>query len=473
MDRHRLQINQSSLGSNLVNSVPNQAGHPVIMAIVALLRCRAPLLLPLLLLAAVAVILLLPSPPPPPPLPLHPVVVVPGYATNELDARLTDLYRPPPPSPSSRCGAPKVDDEGWFRLYLNHTALQDAAGVRCFAEQMTSVYDAASGDYYNAVGVETRVPFFGSVRGLRRPDPARRNFSYMDRFLARLEAAGYRDGETLFGAPYDFRYAVAPPGCPARVGTAFAARLRRLVELASRRNGGRPVTIVAHSYGGTLAHQFLLRRPLQWRRRFVRRFVPVAAPWGGVVLGMHALAAGNNLGLPFVDPAALQDEYRSLQSSLWPLPNLNAFAAARPLVTTRSRSYTAGDMPDFLRAVGLGEAVRPYESCVLPLFRELPPPQVPVVCVVGVGVDTPETLAYPGDDFDAAPRMAMGDGDGLVNLASLVAVDPAWRRRRGGEFRMVKLRNVSHIGLLVDDRALTIIIDAILRPNLSDEKKSR
>ena len=100
--------------------------------------------------------------------------------------------------------------------------------------------------------------------------------------------------------------------------------------------------ILAHSYGGTLAHRFLLRRPLPWRRRFVRRFVPVAAPWGGVVLGMMTLVAGNNLGLPFVDPVAMRGEYRSLQSSLWPLPNTNAFGAGQALVTTRSRAYTYG-----------------------------------------------------------------------------------------------------------------------------------
>jgi lysophospholipase-3 len=395
------------------------------------------------------------------PRPLPPVVVVPGYASNELDARLTELYRT---SSSPRCAARR--GQGWFRLYLNHTALEDPAELRCFAEQMTAVYDAASGgDYRNVPGVETRVPYFGSTRAFRYPDPDRRNFSYMDTFLSRLERVGYRDGETLFGAPYDFRYAVAPPGHPSRVGDAFFARLKGLVERASRLNGGQPVTIVSHSFGGTLAHQFLLRRPLPWRRRFVRRFVPVAAPWGGVVLGMFTLVSGNNLGLPFVDPAALRSEYRSLQSSLWPLPSPSVFGAAQPLVTTRSRAYTAGDMAGFLGDIGMGDAVGPYESRVLPLFRrELPSPRVPVACVVGVGVDTPEMLAYPGDGFDAAPRMVMGDGDGLVNLASLVAVDPAWRRP-ASQFSMVKVRGVSHTGLLVDDRALAVIIAAILRPS--------
>jgi lysophospholipase-3 len=96
---------------------------------------------------------------------LHPIVLVPGYASNELDARLTELYRPSSP----RCGERK--GQGWFRLFLNQSPLHDSAGVRCFGEQMSAVYDAASDDYYNVPGVETRVPFFGSTKAFRYPDP--------------------------------------------------------------------------------------------------------------------------------------------------------------------------------------------------------------------------------------------------------------------------------------------------------------
>lgn len=133
-------------------------------------------------------------------------------------------------------------------------------------------------------------------------------------------------------------------------------------------------------------------------------------------------------------------------------------------MTTRSRTYTTHDVADFLGDIRMGAAIGPYQSRGLPLFRELPSPRVPVACVVGVGVDTPEMLAYPGDDFHVTPRMVMGDGDGLVNLASLLAVDPAWRRP-AAYIRMLEVRNVSHTGLFVDDAALAVIISAILHPN--------
>jgi lysophospholipase-3 len=267
----------------------------------------------------------------------------------------------------------------------------------------------------------------------------------------------------MFGAPYDFRYVVAPAGHPSKVGDAFLRALKGLVERASRLNGGRPVTIVTHSAGGPLTHQLLVRQTLAWRRRFVRRFVPIAAPWGGAVLGMLTLVSGNNYGLPFVDARALLASGRSQQTSLWTLPSPSpaVFGTARPLVITKSRNYSAGDVADYLADIGFGEAVGPYESRVLPLFGgELPPPGVPVTNIVGVGVGTTERIVYPGDDFEGTPAMVTGDGDGVVNLASALAVETKWK-----DYRLVKVSNMTHNDLVADDRALEIVIREIQRAN--------
>ena len=90
---------------------------------------------------------------------LHPVVLVPGYASNRLEATLTAAYEPPAPACAGRQGL-------WFPLWPNHTATRDASQVPCFADQMSLVYDAGADDYRNADGVATRVPSFGSARAL-------------------------------------------------------------------------------------------------------------------------------------------------------------------------------------------------------------------------------------------------------------------------------------------------------------------
>ena len=71
----------------------------------------------------------------------------------------------------------------------------------------------------------------------------------MGRLVEALEKAGYRDGETLFGAPFDFRQAPAAAGQPCRAFSQFSRRLRALVEHASRKNGGKPVVVMSHSQG--------------------------------------------------------------------------------------------------------------------------------------------------------------------------------------------------------------------------------
>lgn len=93
---------------------------------------------------------------------LHPVVLVPGYGSNMLEGQLTAAYEPPEPS----CTAAADQLVEWFELWPNHTGVHDAAQAPCFAGQMSLVYDAGADDYRNADGVTTRVPFFGSTRGL-------------------------------------------------------------------------------------------------------------------------------------------------------------------------------------------------------------------------------------------------------------------------------------------------------------------
>ncbi|KQK22767.1 lecithin-cholesterol acyltransferase-like 1 [Brachypodium distachyon] len=371
---------------------------------------------------------------------LLPVVLVPGYGSSQLEARLTAAYEPPAP----RCGARK--GEGWFRLWpINHTAMrQNPADAPCFADQMSLVYDAVADDYGDAAGVVTRAPFFASTRGLIG----------WDRLVEQLEATGYRDGETLFGAPYDFRYSVAPR---------YYGRLAPLIESASSRNRGRPVVLVAHSQGCALAYQFLLSRPLAWRRRFVKHAVLLSAALGGFVEGMNILAAGMDYGLPNLAREATIRLARSQQSALWRLPTPIVFGD-RPLVVTpdnNNTTYSAHQITEFLDAIGFPEGVRPYLTRVLPLWEALPPPMVPVTSMIGAGVSTPETFVYGGDGFTGRPKVAYGDGDGNINMASLVAVEKEWSGVEGQVLKVVRFPGAHHGDFLTVDFAVKKVVAEI------------
>ncbi|KAL6640080.1 hypothetical protein ACP70R_022390 [Stipagrostis hirtigluma subsp. patula] len=393
---------------------------------------------------------------------LHPVVLLPGATCSQLDARLTDAYE----APSPRCAAAAPRGR-WFRLWKNSTALQDPGAAPCLADQLRLVYDPAARDYRNAPGVETRVVGFGSTRGFLADDPADKDLC-MGRLVEALERAGYRDGETLFGAPYDFRQAPAAAGQPCRAFSRFRRRLRALVEHASARNGGRPAVLVSHSQGGYFALEFLNRSPLSWRRRHVKHFVMASTGAGGFVLMLRSLAAA---AAAAAGGSPLSRVRTSSASAFTALPSPKVFGAGTPLVVTRARNYTARDVPELLAAMGLPpQAVALYEARALPVALGFQAPVVPTTCVNGVGVPTMETLVYWDGDFGEDPEVVYGDGDGLINSASILALDTLiGGDPRQGYYRSVKIARTSHAGVISDAAALERVVSEIMEATAAVE----
>ncbi|CAN1775950.1 Lecithin-cholesterol acyltransferase-like 1 [Linum perenne] len=382
---------------------------------------------------------------------LHPLILVPGAGGNQLEAKLTSDYKPS----TLTCSLyPLVKQKGgWFRIWFDPTVLLSTF-TRCFAERMMLHYDKKSDDFRNAPGVETRVSNFGSTDSLLCLDPT----------LNSLKEMGYVDGETLFGAPYDFRYGLAAQGHSCAVGSKFLADLKDLIEKASTNNGGKPVIIMSHSLGGLFVLQLLIRNSPSWVAQFVKHFIALSAPWGGTVDGMLTFASGNTLGVPLVDPLLVRGEQRSSESNLWLLPNPKLFGE-RPLVITSNGNYSAYQIEEFLDAIGFPEGVYPYKTRTRPLIEEFvgtPPPVVPITCVIGTGVDTAEALVY-GKGFDERPSVVYGDGDGTVNMVSLLALETLWSSSSSvnQKVKVIKLSGISHASILNDEVSIREIVAEI------------
>ncbi|CAN6587235.1 unnamed protein product [Malus baccata var. baccata] len=391
---------------------------------------------------------------------LHPLILIPGNGGNQLEARLTNDYKPSGLLCNRWYPFQKKKD-GWFRLWFDPTVLI-APFTSCFAQRMTLYYDAVSDDYHNAPGVQTRVPHFGSTESLLYLDPRLKHITgYMAPLVESLEKIGYVNDENLFGAPYDFRYGLAPEGHPCHVGSKFLQDLTHLVENASTSNGGKPVILVSHSLGGLFALQLLNRNPPSWRRKFIKHLVALCAPWGGTVDEMLTFASGNTLGVPLVDPLLVRGEQRSSESNLWLMPNPEIFGRKNLLVITPNATYSASDVPRFLDDIGFGEGVHPYKTRVLGLMEELVAPGVPITCVVGSGVKTAETLFYGSNSFDEQPEIVYGDGDGTVNMVSLLAHESLWSDTKNQTLKTIRVPGVSHTAMLKDEDALDEIVREI------------
>ncbi|XP_010273215.1 PREDICTED: lecithin-cholesterol acyltransferase-like 1 [Nelumbo nucifera] len=395
---------------------------------------------------------------------LHPLILVPGNGGNQLEARLTGAFK----SSSLLCYQPflhhkEEDKSDWFRLWFDPKILLSPF-TRCFAQQMTLYYDPDKDDYHNGPGVETRVPFFGSTQSLAYLDPNLKHItSYMANLVKSLEQIGYIDGVNLFGAPYDFRYGLAAEGHPSFVGSRFLHDLKELIENASATNGGKPVIIMSHSLGGLFVLNLLNRNPLSWRRRYVKHFVALSAPWGGTVEEILTFASGYTLRVPFIDPLLVREEQRTSESNLWLLPSPKIFGQMKLLVITQNATYSASDIPRFLEDIGFPQGVQPYKSRILPLIEheQLIAPEVAVTCIIGYGVETPETLFYGSEGFDKQPEVVYGDGDGTVNMVSLLAVEAKWADTAEQPLKVIRIPGVSHTGILNDIVALEKIITEI------------
>ncbi|XP_062097864.1 lecithin-cholesterol acyltransferase-like 1 [Humulus lupulus] len=404
---------------------------------------------------------------------LHPLILVPGNGGNQLEARLTSAYEPPSLF-CNRWYPICKNKDGWFRLWFDPSVLL-APFTKCFAHCMTLYYDPQIDDYHNAPGVQTRVPRFGSTQSLLYLDPHLKEITgYMSPLVGSLEEIGYENGKTLFGAPYDFRYGLAAEGHPTQVGSKYLEDLKALIENASSSNGGKPVILVSHSLGGLFVLQLLNRNPLSWRQSFVKHFIAISAPWGGTVEEMLTFASGYSLGVPLVEPLLVRGEQRSSESNLWLMPNPNMFGRERALVITPNDNYTAYDIPEFLNDIGFPQGVYPYKARILPLMdrNQLAAPGVPISCVIGSGVRTPETLFYGPNGFDEQPEIVYGDGDGTVNMASLLGLESLWSDFKNQTLRVIKIGGASHTQILKDEGALSEIVREIssINSQLSFEK---
>ncbi|PAN32200.1 hypothetical protein PAHAL_5G470700 [Panicum hallii] len=392
---------------------------------------------------------------------LHPIVLVPGVSCSKLEARLTGAYRPSVP----RCGAMK--GKGWFGLWDNCSDLPGHHYVHCFMEQMSLVYDPVADDYRNLPGVETRVPNFGSARGFQI-NPEHPDWC-LQALRRELERIGYRDGDTLFGAPYDLRRAPPMPGQTSRAYSFYFRQLTRLIEDASRRNQGRKAILFGHSFGGTVALAFVQSTPMAWRDRYIKHLILAAAPpAAGVVPTVKYAASGPEvLYVPTAPPPSLRPMWRTFESAVVNFPSPAVFGR-RPLVVTARRNYSAHDMAEFLAAAGFGAAsVLAFRRREVTSMDRFQPPMVPTTCINGESNETLEQLVYWDGDFNARPVLVYGDGDGFINLVSMLAFDEQMRQQNEQNklFKSIRLEGARHSTIVTDDWALKRIMQEILEAN--------
>ena len=149
-------------------------------------------------------------------------------------------------------------------------------------------------------------------------------------------------------------------------------------------NNNTPVVMVGHSMGCPMSLYFLTQQTKAWKDKYVKSLITLAGPWGGSAKSLEIFAVGTDLSdkinnIPILSEV-LMDATRFVErtnpSLAWMMPTSQIWSSD-PLVKTPSMDYTAANIGDFFKLLGVPNMAMMYED-TRGLTASLPSPGVEV-----------------------------------------------------------------------------------------------
>ena len=255
---------------------------------------------------------------------------------------------------------------------------------------------------------------------------------YFLQIINALKGVGYKAGQTLFGAPYDWRMSVDVLMRTDVLGTnnTWSVDLTLLIERVVN-STGQKAHLVTHSMGGPTILYFLNTKTLAWKDRYVQTFVPIAGPFAGTVKALKAMVSGDNMGfqVPLLDWSLLSEadiarNFRQSGAAAYVSPDYDYYGD-QVFVSTATRNYTSSEFRQMFLDIGSPLSAELWDR-KKDLISDLVHPQVNSYCLYGYNIKTEIHLSYP-NGFPSDPKKVnrpIADfsdmGDGTVPLFSLI-----------------------------------------------------
>lgn len=373
-----------------------------------------------------------------------PVILVPGDGGTQMEAKLDK------PAVVHFFCSQKTD---WFPIWLNLELITPLT-IDCLVDNLRLVYDNKTHTTSNAPGVKMRIVNFGNTTSVEYLDSSQLSVTaYFYPIVQILVKKGYKRGISVRAAPYDFRKA-------ANELSQYYKDLKDLVENTYTLNGNQPVTIIAHSMGNIVTLYFLNTMTQTWKDKYIKRFVTMGAPWGGAMKTMKVVASGDNLGVFVVRTIRARIEQRTMPSTTWMMPSPTLWQPHEVLVETPDRNYTVHDYEHFFRDIGFpdGWSIRKDTQG---LVKDISAPGVEVHCLHGSDIRTPARFVYGKGYFpDYQPTMVPDDGDGTVNIRSLIACTK-WKTEQKAKVAHEVFPGAEHMAMM-NNKEILAYIDKLL-----------
>ena len=382
-----------------------------------------------------------------------PIIIVPGLAASKLEVKLNRVGGQG--GEGDENGPPKNCERvrDWSLTWMNANDLRKG---RCFRDQMRLILEEeevdvskSSGQWSwiirrikggktekkkrirarNVPGVEVRPLQFGGLKGITSMLSLTSSGKWtiavdkMSKLVGGIKEGGWRENSTLFGAPYDWRYA---PTAGLKSSKKFYDDLTALVERAVRQTGHKSV-LVGHSMGSLRITHFLSMKSKKWKNENVKAFISIAAPFGGSLQSVKSILLGDTGGIPFIPDDFFHEIQKTSTSGLWLTPRRQTFGDEQVVLSTPTKNYTVGDVAEALRDGGLHDQATLLEEVLgLDVWKNVKSLGVETICLYSTNV---RTFAGVTLDFDlksinssaiSKPKVSYNyEGDGLVNEKSL------------------------------------------------------
>ena len=378
-----------------------------------------------------------------------PVILIPGFGGSQLREKLN--------KPHVRNNWCEKQTKDYVPLWLVLTSFIPKA-VQCFTDNFQLFYNIVTHTTSNNLGVDIIAPGFGDTSGIEfldSPSATRflTTFPYFNHIVESLVNVGYKRGESVRGAPYDFRKS------PRELGE-YYDNLKQLIEETHDLNEDIPVMLVTHSMGGLVTQYFLNHQTKAWKTKYIHSLVTLGAPWGGAVKSMRAIASGENFDVKQIDALSLRESLQSFPSTAFMMPSKQYWDKDEILVETSERNYTVADYEKFFYDQGLFTSYQMRQD-EEEIFYNLKAPEVTVHCLHGIGVETIDSLRYPVGGFpDVYPGIVYGDGDGTVNLRSLKGC-LRWKNKQYHTVHHKMFHNLEHITTLRSEDVSRYILEVL------------
>lgn len=305
---------------------------------------------------------------------LSPVILVPGLGATPIFAKWDK---------NSSLSVKTLDDTGNFEkgdvwsCNQSQNSWKDIWGPilsgldsYCWAENIKVSID--NGSIIDSEGVNTSTDEFGSLEFISE--------DYMSTLIEALVAKGYKNGDNLFGAGYDFRKI----GSKSEIDN-WCYRLTNLIERSCSEQG-QPATIIAHDLGSVITNYFLVNAKKEWKDIHIKSFISICGTFGGTPKALRAVLSGSNGSKVFNDAA------KTFSGLCLMLPDSNIYGN-NPLIHLNGVSYTSHDIPKLLKDDS-EELINMYKLCKDVREKSMKAPGVQVFILGGDGVNTESSYNY-------------------------------------------------------------------------------